>query len=170
MERIEQTCGPAATVADFPEGEVTPEFEYYADDHQEDGFEGNPDEVLPPTPEFGNSLVGARVLLPRGEGTAQGTVLKRARDSAGNPKGRENQNPSLDTREYTVEFEDGQEAELSANVIAQSMYAQCDPEGNTLNIFDSIVDYRRSTTALCYADQKSRKADGRTFYRRSTKG
>ena len=50
------------------------------------------------------------------------------------------------------------------------MYAQCDLDGNTYVLFDSITDLRRSTTALCYADQTVREADGRTFLRRSTSG
>ena len=41
--------------------------------------------------------------------------------------GTANVNPILDLRQYVVEFEDGTEAELTANAIAMSMYAQCDP-------------------------------------------
>ena len=39
-------------------------------------------------------------------------------------------NPTLDTRQYIFEFNDGDEAEIAANVIDTNMYAQCDPEGN----------------------------------------
>ena len=163
MENLKDKCGPKATVADFPEEAITPEFEYYADDSQEDGFEGTPDEILPPTPESQDNYINASVLLPRGEGMAKGTVRKRKRDDENNPEGRANSNPILDTREYVVEFEDGQEAALTANVIAQSMYAQCDLEGNTLQLLDCVVDFRRSTTALCYEDQKVRKANGGTL-------
>ena len=35
-------------------------------------------------------------------------------------------------------------------------------------MFDLIVDFRRSTTALCYADQKVLKADGRSLMHRTT--
>ena len=98
-----------------------------------------------------------------------GTVTKRACDNDGNPIGRANDNPILDSRQYIVKFEDGMEAELAANVIAQAMYAQCDAEGNQYVMFDSITDFRRSTTALTYADQKSTK-NGRTYMRRSTAG
>ena len=101
-----------------------------------------------------DNYVGARVELPLGDGMAQGRVTKRARDNDGNPLGRANDNPIKDSREYTVEFEDGREADLVANLIAQSMNAQCDPEGNMYVMFDSITDFRRSTTAHCYADQK----------------
>ena len=57
-------------------------------------------------------------------------MLKRAHDNNENVIGCANENPILDTRGYVVEFKDGEQAELSANTIAQSMYAQCDPDGN----------------------------------------
>ena len=44
-----------------------------------------------------------------------------------------------------MEFEDGTEAEVMANAIAQSMYAQCDPNGNQYLMIDSILDSCRST-------------------------
>ena len=50
-------------------------------------------------------------------------MLKRARDSDDNVIGRANENPILDTRGYIVEFEDGEQAELAANTIAQIIYA-----------------------------------------------
>ena len=50
------------------------------------------------------------------------------------------------------------------------MYAQCDPDGNKYVLLDSLIDFCRSTTALCYADQKITRDDGRTYMRRSTAG
>ena len=97
-------------------------------------------------------------------------MTKRARDNDGNPMGTANTNPILDTRQYVVEFEDGTEAELTANAIAQSMYAQCDPDGNKCVLLDSLIDFRQSTTALGIADQKVTRDDGRTYMRRSTAG
>ena len=97
-------------------------------------------------------------------------MLKRARDNDDNVIGRANENPILDTREYVVEFDDGEQSELAANTIAQIIYAQCDSDGNQYVMFDSIVDFRRSTTALYYADQKVLKADGRSFMRRTNAG
>ena len=98
-----------------------------------------------------------------------GRVVKRSRDNDGNPIGRANDNPVLDTRQYVVEFADGMEAELAANVIATSMYAQCDDEGNQYVLFDSITDYRRSASALSHEDQRS-TSNGRNYMRRSTAG
>ena len=121
--------GTGCEEQDFAPEDLTPEFELYVDaDQNEDGLQGTPDEELPPTPEAGDNYVGARLLLP-GAGDhdmVQGKVVKRARGQDGNPIGRANDNPILDTREYVVKFDDGAEAELSANTLAQNMYAQCD--------------------------------------------
>ena len=67
-----------------------------------------------------------------------------------------------------MEFEDSTEAELTANAITQSMYAQCDPDVNQYLMLDSVVGFRKSTTALCYAEQTFVK-NGRSYNRRSTK-
>ena len=147
MAAIHSHMGRAAEPADFPRAELTPDFQYYAND-DENGFTGNPDEIEDveiPTPEAQDNCVGVSLELPLGDDVAQGNVTKRARGNDGNVIGRAHDNPILDTRKYIVAFEDGEEAELSANATAQSMYAQCDPEGNQYVSFGSIVDYRRST-------------------------
>ena len=59
---------------------------------------------------------------------------------------------------------------MAANVIATSMYAQCDPDGHEYVMFDSLVDFRRSDDALRPEDQKVLKADGRSYMRRTTAG
>ena len=95
-------------------------------------------------------------------------MLKCECDNDDNVIGRANKNPILDTRGYVVEFEDGEQAELAANTIAKSMYAQCYPYGIQYVMFYSIVDFRRSATSLCVADQKFLKADGSYFMRQTT--
>ena len=60
----------------------------------------------------------------------KGQVTAQKRDIDGNLKGTANDIPILDTREYVVTFDDGDMTELNANLIAQSMYAQCDPDSN----------------------------------------
>ena len=168
-QQLHWSCGQ---LSDFPLNDLTPEFEYYADG-VEDGFEGTPDEIKeapPPAPEASDNYIRSRLQLTRGQSLAQGRMMNRARDNDDNVIGRANKNPILDTRGYIVEFEDGEQAELAANTIAQSMYAQCDPDGNQYVMVDLIVDFRRSTTLLCYADQKVLKVDGRSFMRRTTAG
>jgi hypothetical protein len=75
-------------------------------------------------------------------------VTARKRDLDGNLKGIANENPILDTREYVVTFDDGDVTDLTANLIAESMYAQCDPDGNQFVLLDAIIDYRHDETAL----------------------
>ena len=56
----------------------------------------------------------------------QGSVRRRKRNVWGNTIGRAKSNPILDTQTYEVEFKDGSMSTYYANVIAESMYAQCD--------------------------------------------
>ena len=76
MSQVQEALGAACTVEDFQDSELTPEFDYYADDVK-DGFEGTHDETLPPTPEVNDNYVGANVLLPWGNDMVQGSVRKR---------------------------------------------------------------------------------------------
>jgi hypothetical protein len=57
-------------------------------------------------------------------------VTKRLCDTDGNPIGKANDNPILDTRLYEVEHLDGHKAALSAIAIAESLMAQVDSEGH----------------------------------------
>jgi len=62
--------------------------------------------------------------LPRDdEGPEFARVTKRLRDKNGIPIGTSNDNPLLDSRIYEVEYNDGHKASLSANSIAQNMFA-----------------------------------------------
>ena len=84
--------------------------------------------------------------------------------------GHANPNPILDTREYTVTFDDGDVTNLTANLIAESMYAQCDLDGNQYVLLDSLTDHRRLDTALRLSDQTAVCNDGRTYQKRDTVG
>ena len=65
MASVHEALGPGCTISDFAEDEPTPEFDYCANEDQ-DSFEENPGEILPPTPKMNDNYVGARVQLPRG--------------------------------------------------------------------------------------------------------
>jgi hypothetical protein len=71
-------------------------------------------------------------------------------DSTLTAKGRANDNPILDTRKYVVQFADGDEIELNANMIAEAIYAQCDPDGNQYVLLEALVDHRRNDKASYY--------------------
>jgi hypothetical protein len=100
----------------------------------------------------------------------KGRVTSWKRDKDGNPVGLANTNPILDTREYTFTFDDGDETVLIANLIAEAMYAQCDPDGNQYVLLDSIIDHRRLDAAIRPSDQKVAGPDGHTYLKRSTIG
>jgi len=102
---------------------LTPEFLTYDDDHDLDSDHGD----LEVTPEIGDNYLSAEISIPRGGSMVKGRVKSCKRGADGNPIGRADANPILDTREYIVEFEDCDEAKLTANLIASAMYAQCDP-------------------------------------------
>lgn len=70
------------------------------------------------------------------------------RDNDGNPVGVADNNPIMDTRMFEVEFLDGHTAAMSANAIAENMFAQVDQEGNRLMLLDEIADFRLTGTAV----------------------
>ena len=78
MTQVVDNLGSECVVEDFDPNDVTPDFDYYEDDDV-DGFEGTPDEILPPTPEAGDNYVGARLRLPCSDREAMGRVAKHAR-------------------------------------------------------------------------------------------
>ena len=55
---------------------------------------------------------------------------------------------------YQVDFAGGEVTELIANVIAESMYAQCDPDGNEYLLLDALVDYGKDNKATSLSDQQ----------------
>ena len=64
-----------------------------------------------------------------------------------------NPNPILDTRVYEVEFPNGRTAEYAANVIAENLYAMCDPEGIQQQLMDSIIGHESDSTAVTEQDR-----------------
>ncbi len=165
-ETIANHLGPNATDQDFPAEDLTPDYDFYDDDHYLDPDHGD----LEVTPEMGNNYLNAEISVPRGGTLMKGHVTSRKRDNDGNPVGLANANPILDTREYTFTFDDGDETVLNANLIAEAMYAQCDPDGNQYVLLDSNIDHQRLDAAIRPSDQKVVRPDGCTHLKRSTIG
>ena len=166
-QAIDQTLGPAAKTTDFREQDLTPENEF---------LEGSADSIDPDhcdlkvTPEIGENFIGAEIMIPCGGVLSRRQVTRRKWDSEGNPVGKSHPNPTLDTRSYILEFDNNDQTELTANLIAKSMYAQCDPDGNQYLLLADIVDHRSFPTAIKLANQKVVRADGRTYLQHSTAG
>ena len=68
--------------------------------------------------------------------------------------GRAHVNPIMDTRLYQVEFADGEVTELTANIIAELMYAQCNADGNEYLLLDTLVDYCKDNKLISLTDQQ----------------
>jgi len=167
-ESITRALGPGAVETDFDAEDLTPELPHY-----EPHDRGDDDDDLPPeevTPEIGDAYLNAEISIPKGGSMARGRVIGRKRDADGNPTGRANPNSILDTRVYNVEFDDGDVTELTANLIAQAMYTQCDADGNQYMLLSQLVDHRKDNTAITVADQIVRRDNGRTYKRRTTTG
>ena len=90
---------------------------------------------------MGDNYLNAEISVPRGGTLSKGRVIARKRDKDSNPIGLANTNPILDTCEYTFTFDDGDETVLNVNLIAEAMYAQCNPDGSQYNLLDSIIDH-----------------------------
>ena len=58
-------------------------------------------------------------------------------------------------RTYQVEFPEGKVIELTTNVIAESMYAQCNSDGNEYLLLDVLVDYQKQNKAISLSDQQT---------------
>ena len=133
---------------------VTPEYDAYEDDEAKPTVIPDVEEFVGTSdydPEGYNGYISAQVLLPKGDEFRVGTVVRRRNDDNGNPIGRSNENPILDTREYEVEFGDGDVLEYSANVIAENLYSQVDAEGQRYVLLDSIIDHRKDASAVSKA-------------------
>jgi hypothetical protein len=85
-----------------------------------------------PSPEISDvHLLNVELALPRdGERPEFARVTKRLRDEDGKPVGRASNNLVSDTRVFEVEYFDGHTTTMSANKIAECMFAQVDREGS----------------------------------------
>ena len=83
-------------------------------------------------------------MLPSGDPMARAKVVCRKCNAKGNPIGPANNNTIPNTRQYEVQFADGEVTELTTNAIAKAMYAECDEDGKVNALFDSFVDFRKT--------------------------
>ena len=94
-------------------------------------------------------------------------ITKQLRDANGIPIGTSNDNPLLDTRVYEVEYLDGYKASLSANEIAQNLFAQVDKDGNWYVFYDQIIDHRKNGSfvqALVEGERKRQQLVGNYWF------
>jgi hypothetical protein len=158
--------GSAATADDFEAKDLTPDPAYFDDTHIIDPDYGDAEITL----KMGDNYLTAEIMLPRGGTMIKERVSARKRDRDDNPVGLANSNPILDTRSYIVNFDDGNQTELTANLITESLFSQCDPDGNQYVLLDEIIDHHCLAMAIQLADQKVVRANGRTYLKPLTIG
>ena len=170
--------------ADFPVEGDKPDPELWADlketdeDFREEFFKVYQDSDLPnavddePTPGIADTeLLRMELALPRdGDGPELARVKRRKTDRDGKPIGRANKNPILDTRVFEVEFLDGHTAAMTANAIAENLFAQVDQEGHRLLLMDEIIDHRRGPDAVTQAEAFITSPSGQKRRKTTTKG
>jgi hypothetical protein len=137
-ESITHHLGPNATEQDFLAVDLTPDCDFYENDHDLDPDHGN----LEVTSEMRDYYLSAEISVPHGGTLVKGRVTSRKGDKDSNPIGLANANPILNTREYTFTFDNGDETKLNANLIAEAMYVQCNLDRNQYVLLDSIIDHR----------------------------
>ncbi len=169
-KEIEKRLGPSAKPEDFEDmAEEDIELgnpDLYEDDDQAQAFAPDRDDL--PDDVYDN-YIGAELTLQQGDEVTTARVKRRKIDDFGNGIGKANVNPILDTRLYTLEFANGVEAEYSANVIAENMWAQCDIEGNQYQLLEAIIDHKSNDDAVQRADGYV-VLNGRKHMKKSTKG
>ena len=144
-------------------------FKVYQNDAIPDADKSSDDE---PSPEIADeTFLQMELALPRdGDGPELARVKRRKRDSDGNPIGRANNNPILDTRIFEVEFVDGHTAAMTANAIAENLFSQVDQEGHRLILMDEVVDHRRGSDAVTHENAFIASRNGRKRRKETTRG
>ena len=72
-----------------------------------------------------------------------------------NVMGRAHMNSILDIKMYQIVFAVGEVTVLTASIIADSMYTQCDADGNGYLLLDALVDYHKDNKAVFLTEQHS---------------
>jgi len=163
---------------------VTPEFVKYSD-RAEGTHEHYPDadEIHKPipdtesdntvedqhTPAVDDHYIGATVDITHMGELRTGTVREQVRDDDGRLIGTANENPILVSRLYKVEFPNGEVTEYTANIIAESMIAQTDSNGNDIKLLEEIVDHKSDGNAVKDADRYFMNR-GRQYPKKTTAG
>ena len=156
MESLYQKLGPQAMARDLVELGVEDILQYNPYEDRSQNVQMFPilDKEPQVNPEWGGQYVNAEILLLRVDRMARDQVVHQKQDAENNPIGRSNQSPIFDTCLYTVEFFEGEIKKLAANIIAESMYAQCDVNGNKYLLLEAFADHRKNGSPLNVENQR----------------
>ena len=106
------------------------------------------------TPDMYDTYLNMEPALPQGDSLEprMARVTKWLKDANGIPIGTADDNPLLDTTMYEVEYLDGERASLSANHIAENLFAQVNDEGNRQVLLKEIINYRTNGQEVKHQD------------------
>ena len=152
-------------------GQVIPEEEPYQGYHLPEIDEIGKMEDEASSENVFDTYIGAEVSLPGPGGRNQmARVVKRIKGNDGKPKGVHHDNPILNTSEYLVEFPDGVTKELTANIIAESMFSQVDTEGHHYQLLSEISEHCKDSTAIPKSDGFYSKGANHEVPKKTTRG
>ena len=117
-------------------------------------------------------MIGIEVLMPHGEeGRHLCKVLRKSVDAEGKTTGIYDEDPSLNTLIYDIEFPDGHIEQYGANMIAQNVLEQVeDHDGHYSERLKKILDHRREGNAVSKGQMYITTREGQKKLRRSTVG
>ena len=123
-------------------------------------------------PDMYDMYLNMDLALPQGDSIEprMARVTKRLKDANGIPIGTANDNLLLDTNMYEVEYLDGKRISLSANHIAENLFAHVDDEGNRQEPMKEIIDYRTNGQEVKHQDAFITTRTGTKRRRETTKG
>jgi hypothetical protein len=98
-------------------------------------------------------LLNAEVFIPHGDSNEMAKVIGRKRDADGMYVGRKHQIPQLDSRVFVVEFPDGDQKDITYNMLMEHLYSKIDEEGNIIPIMTEIINHCKTSTAVDKSDQ-----------------
>jgi hypothetical protein len=129
---------------------TTPDYEVYDNDKTEPMLLPEIDNIVGTAGynlEGYNGYITLEVILPKDELK----IVWRKVVVNGKSSGASNNNPILDTREYEVEFADGDVLEYTANLKAENLYSSVDQDGKRFVLMDLIIDHKMNKLALTKA-------------------
>ena len=124
------------------------------------------------SPQIHTTPLNMELVLPQGDSLEPrlARVTKRLKDVNGIPIGTADDNPLLNMRMYELEYLDGEHASLSANHIAENLFAQVDDEGNQQVLMKEIIDYCTNGQEVKQQDAFITTRTGTKRRRETTKG
>ena len=119
--------------------------------------------------EWGHQYLNAEISLPTEDKMTRDCMVHPKNDANGYLVGRSNNNPILNTCLCKVEVSGGEITELEANIIANSMYAQCFVDRNKYPLLEVLMEHRKNDLYLSVEHQKV-VVKGRETLTKSTAG